>query len=104
LLVVPGNQTVVKLSPVNTEWFFAVSGNTPSGSTGLTQNVPCKYQYNASLEKRPQLKDSPDITEHSILVQWMWNPSTCGEARVIYYVLIYKEIATGSVHSLSYVV
>lgn len=95
-LTVPGNQTNITLTPVDSQWSFALSANTRDGSTGLSPGWLCKYLYNAKLAKAPQLRDSSDITEDSILVQWI--PVTCdneNQARVISYVLTYEDPDTG---------
>lgn len=98
--IVPGNQTTVTVNPVDQTWLFAMSANTPSGSTGLSQGWLCKYLHYARLEEPPRLLDSSDITEHSILVKWI--PLTCvngNKARLISYVLTYEDVVTGLIQS-----
>jgi hypothetical protein len=97
-LDVPGNQTSVTLNSADYNALFALSANSPYGSTGQNKGWLCKYLYGASLAKSPQLLESAEnhIADDSIIVQWI--PVTCdseNQARVMFYLLSYEDLNTG---------
>jgi len=97
LIEIPGNETSITLSHVESSWVFALSANTVNGSTGLSPGWLCKYQYHA-LPAKPQLINATDTTGDSIKVQWY--PQSCdtspNKARVSMYILQMQNINSGN--------
>jgi len=99
-IVLPSNVTSVTVSKVKMDWVFSLAGNTVHGSTGLTANWLCKYDYHAT-PSVPRLLFAANVSTDSIVIQWA--PLTCdvdNKARVLSYVIQRLNNVTGKLQSL----
>jgi len=94
-MVLASNVTAVTLVNVQTTWLFSVAGNTVHGSTGLTANWLCKYDYHAT-PTEPQFQSVASLSADSIVIQW--TPLQCdsnNRARVLHYIIHSLNNLTG---------
>jgi len=86
-LVLASNVTAVTLVNVETTWVFSVAANTVHGSTGLTADWLCKYDYHATATE-PQFMSVGGLSADTIVIQW--TPLQCdssNRARVLHYII-----------------
>lgn len=87
----PQHQTNFTMSPFNAEHVYALSANYRNGTSGLTPNWICIYDY-SGLPAKPTLKSITQATDTSIKVVWL--PLTCttdNRVRVLNYTLSYSN-------------
>jgi len=101
-IVLPSNMTTVTLPHVKNDWVFSVAGNTVRGSTGLTANWLCMYDYHAT-PSIPQFLSVDSLLVDSVVVQWV--PLQCdsdNRARVLHYIIDCLNNKTGNMHGTLY--
>jgi len=101
-IVLPSNVTTVSLPRVNDGWVFSVAGNTARGSTGLTRQWLCKYDYDATPTEPQLLSVTRQSTADSVIVRWA--PLHCDSsntARILRYVVHCTNNETGINKSVS---
>jgi len=94
-IVLPSNVTNVTLTSVEKNWVFSVAGNTDRGSTGLTTDWLCKYDYHAT-PSEPHSLFVANTSADSVLIQW--TALSCNrdnKARVQHYIIQRVNNVTG---------
>lgn len=91
----PQHQTNFTMSHGNTDHVYALSANYRNGTSGLTPNWICIYDY-SGLPAMPDLKSTAQVSDTSIKV--VWSPLICttdnNRVRVLNYTLSYMNNST----------
>jgi len=86
-IILASNVTAVTLTNVETNSLFSLAGNMVHGSTGLTANWLCKYDYHATPTEL-QFLSVLSLSTNSIVIQWArLQCDINNRARVLRYII-----------------